>query len=129
VLQLQRNNFPATGIILPPFNWANIELTKDNDDRYIFARPQDSAVPRMWGLPVVSTNALNEGTGHVGNYQVGPSVYDRMMSAVEMSTENDTDFQSLMVTFRIYARLTLAIEYPKALIDLDDLTDGPSGGS
>jgi hypothetical protein len=46
-------NFPASGIVLHPTDWAKIQLTKDSQLRYIIGNPQDGNTPRLWNLPVV----------------------------------------------------------------------------
>ena len=130
ILQVQRANFPATGVILSPLNWAAIELEKTSEGAYKFANPQAATGPRLWGLPVVATNALPEGTGHVGNYQIAATFYDRMQASLQVSTEDGDNFKELMATIRAYLRAALAVEYPEALIDISSMdATAPGAGS
>ena len=39
LLQASLAEFPATGIVLHPSDWADIELTKTDDGSYLFANP------------------------------------------------------------------------------------------
>lgn len=130
ILQVQRSNFQPTGIIMSPLNWAAIELEQTDDGAYQFVNPQTQTSPRLWGLPVVATNALPEGEAHVGNYQMAATLFDRMETTIQVSTENADDFEKLMATFRAYARLALGVEYPDALVHLDSMNaTSPSAGS
>src|SRR3546814_10472929 len=61
MLQAALAEFPATGHVLNPFDWAEIELTKITDGGYLFANPQNDSQQRLWGLPVVETQAMTEG--------------------------------------------------------------------
>jgi HK97 family phage major capsid protein len=132
ILQTQRSELPATGIIMPHLNWTSIQLLKDSQGRYIFVQPQNDSTPRLWGLPVNATNVLPEGSAHVGNYQLGATFYDRQDVEVMISTEDEDNFQKLMATFRATMRGQVAVERPKALITLPSSTldaDAPSSGS
>jgi HK97 family phage major capsid protein len=132
ILQTQRSELPATGIIMPNLNWTAIQLLKDDQGRYIFVQPQSDTTPRLWGLPVNATNVLPEGSAHVGNYQLGATFYDRQDVEVRVSTEDSDNFQKLMVTFRTTMRGQVAVERKKALISLPSGTldaTAPSTGS
>src|SRR3546814_7545670 len=61
MLQAALAEFPATGHVLNPIDWAEIELTKITDGGYLFANPQNDSQPRLWGLPVVETQAMTAG--------------------------------------------------------------------
>src|SRR3546814_4994272 len=49
MLQAALAEFPATGHVLNPIDWAEIELTKITDGGYLFANPQNDSQPRLWG--------------------------------------------------------------------------------
>jgi len=130
ILQVQRSNFPATGILLSPLNWWGIVLEKDNDGSYRFANAQSQQTPRLWGLPIVSTNAMPEGSSLVGNFAVGATFYDRRQTSLEIATENADDFEKLMVTIRAYLRGTVTVEQPDSMVKNESMdATSPSGGS
>lgn len=130
ILQVQRNNFPPTAIMLSPLNWWGIQLEKDSDGEYQFVNPQGQTSPRLWGLPVVSTNAMPEGEALVGNMEVGVTYYDRMETALELSTENATDFQDLLVTIRAYVRGGVVVDQANAVVHNANMdATSPSAGS
>lgn len=116
LLQSELAEFPATGIVLHPSDWAAIELTKDENGAYIFANPQSLSQPALWGRPVVSTQAMAVSDFLVGAFRLGAQVFDRMQSTVTVATENEDDFIKNMVTILAEERLALAVYRPEAFV-------------
>ncbi len=116
MLQAVLAEFPATGHVLNPIDWAGIELTKDADGRYIIGQPQGVASPTMWGLPVVATQAIASGKFLTGAFKLGAQLFDRWQSRVEVATENEDDFVKNLVTILAEERLALAVYRPEAFI-------------
>lgn len=130
LLQVQRSNFPPTGILLSPLNWWGITLQKDDDGEYQFVNVQNQTAPRLWGLPIVSTNAMPEGEAAAGNFEVGITFYDRMETALEISTEDATNFADLMVSIRAYLRGAVVVDQPNAVVHNANMdATAPSSGS
>lgn len=116
LLQADLAEYPSTGIVLHPSDWAAIELTKDSMGGYIFANPQRLATPSLWGRDVVPTQAMTVNTALVGAFQLGAQVFDREDATVVVSTENQDDFIKNMVTIRAEERLALADYRPEAFV-------------
>lgn len=116
MLQAQLAEYPATGIVINPIDWAVIELTKDTQGRYIIGNPQTTASPTLWGLPVVATQAIDEDKFLVGAFQMGAQVFDRWQARVEIATENEDDFVKNMVTILAEERLALAVYRPESFV-------------
>lgn len=116
MLQAILAEFPATGHVLNPIDWTEIELTKDSTGQYILANPQGLAQPTMWGLPVVQTQAITVGKFLTGAFKLGAQVYDRWASRVEVATENEDDFVKNLVTILCEERLALAVYRPEAFV-------------
>jgi len=116
LLQAELAEFPSTGIVMHPSDWAFIELMKDSTGAYIFANPQSLAQPALWGRPVVSTQAMTVDTALVGAFRLGAQVFDRMQAAVTIATENEDDFVKNLVTILAEERLALAVYRPEAFI-------------
>lgn len=124
ILQVFLAEFPASGIVLNPIDWAGIQLTKDSQERYIIGNPQEGNTPRLWGLPVVETQAMDSTEFLVGAFNMGAQIFDRMEIEILLSTENSTDFEKNMVTIRAEERLALAVYRPEAFVtgDFDTAT-------
>ena len=116
LLQAELAQYPATGIVLHPSDWAAIELTKDNTGQYIFANPQSLAQPALWGRPVVPTQSMTVDTALVGAFRAGAQVFDREEINVVIATQNEDDFVRNMITIRAEERLALAVYRPEAFI-------------
>jgi HK97 family phage major capsid protein len=119
ILQVFLAQYPADGIVLNPIDWARVELTKTTDGQYVMSNPANQLTPRLWGLPVIPTLAMNSDEFLVGAFQLGAQIFDRMDAAVELSTEDDDNFRRNMVTIRAEERLALAIYRPEAFVTGD----------
>lgn len=116
MLQAALAEYPPTGIVMHPSDWARIELTKDGMGRYIIGNPQSMAQPTLWGLPVVPTQAITIDKALVGAFKLGAQVFDRWQARVEVATENEDDFIKNLVTVLAEERLALAVYRPEAFI-------------
>lgn len=119
MLQAALAEFPASGIVLNPIDWADIELTKTTEGAYIFANPQGAADPRLWGLPVVATQAMAATDFLVGAFSMGAQIFDRADASVEVSTEDSDNFRKNLVTILCEERLAMAVYRPEAFVKGD----------
>lgn len=115
MLQASLAEFPATGHVLNPIDWASIELLKDNDGRYIIGNPQGSLNPTLWNLPVVTTQSISYGKFLTGAFQLGAQIFDQWTSRIEVGFQND-DFTRNKVTILGEERLALAVYRPEAFV-------------
>lgn len=116
ILQAVLAEYPASGFVLNPIDWAAIELTKDGEGRYIIAQPVNGSVARLWGLPVVETQAMAQNNFLTGAFSMAAQIFDRMEIEVLLSTENEDDFVRNMVTIRAEERLAMAVYRPEAFV-------------
>lgn len=116
ITQVRLSQYRATGIVIHPDDWEEIELTKTDDGAYIFANPQNRAEPRLWGLPVVDSDAMTPGEFMVGAFAQAAQVFDREQANVEVSTEDRDNFIKNMVTIRAEERLALVVSRPEAFV-------------
>lgn len=116
MLQAFLAEYPATGHVMNPIDWARIELLKDSTGRYIIGNPQGSIGATLWNLPVVETQAIAVDKFLTGAFRLGAQVFDRWLARVEVATENEDDFVKNMVTILAEERLALAVYRPEAFI-------------
>ncbi len=119
MLQAALAEFPASGIVLNPIDWADIELTKTEDGAYLFANPQGGTEPRLWRLPVVETQAMTSGKFLTGAFKLGAQIFDREDATVEASTEDSDNFRKNLVTLLAEERIGLAVYRPEAFVKGD----------
>lgn len=116
MLQAELAEYPASGIVMHPTDWARIELLKDTTGRYIIGNPQGAVQPTLWNKPVVATQAITVDKFLVGAFKLGAQVFDRWQARVEVATENEDDFIKNMVTILAEERLALAVYRPESFI-------------
>ena len=116
LLQAALAEYPSNGIVLNPIDWARIELTKDGEGRYLFANPQGVAQPRLWGVPVVPTQAMTVDKFLAGAFGMAAQIFDREDVTVQLSDEDGDNFVRNMVTILCEGRLSLAVYREEALI-------------
>lgn len=124
ILQVALSEYPASGVVLHPTDWAQIELTKDGENRYIIGNPSGAVAPSLWRMPVVATQAISANTFLTGAFRLGAQVFDRWDARVETGYVND-DFTRNLVTILAEQRLALAVYRPAAFVTGEVV---PSGG-
>ena len=115
MLQAALAEYPATGHVMHPTDWARIELTKNAGGDYIIGVPQGTVGPTLWGLPVVATQAIAQDKFLTGAFQMGAQVFDRWDARIEAAYVDD-DFIRNLVTILAEERLALAVYRPEAFI-------------
>ncbi len=115
-LQVRQALYPASGIVLNPQDWAEIELLKDTQGSYLYSSVTTGAVPRLWGLPVVLSDSITAGDFLVGAFSLGAQIWDRMGMTVMASTEDGDNFSENMVTILFEKRLALEVSRPEAFV-------------
>lgn len=115
-LQSELAEYPATGVVMNPIDWARIELLKDTTGRYIIGNPQGTLSASLWNRPVVTTSAITVDKFLAGAFRLGAQVFDRWQARVEVATENEDDFVKNMVTVLAEERLALAVYRPEAFV-------------
>lgn len=115
-LQAELAEFPATGYVLHPRDWAEIIAVKDSAGGYLIGDPKAEGDSRIWGLPVVRTQAMAAGSFLTGAFRLGAQIFDRQDATVEVSTEDSDNFRKNLVTILAEERLALAVYRPEAFV-------------
>jgi HK97 family phage major capsid protein len=116
ILQVRIAEYAASGIVLNPTDWADIETLKDSNGRYLFGNPGQNLQPRMWGLPVVDTNTMPVGHFMVGAFNLAAQVFDREDANVQVSSVDGDNFVKNMTTIRAEERIALAVFRPQSFV-------------
>ena len=117
-------------VVLHPTDWQSIRLSKDSNGQYYAGGPFGFAAygnpaqtvgdtsnlsaggDTLWGLRVVVTPAISQGTALVGAFQLSAQVYRREGIRVEATNSNEDDFLKNLVAIRVEERLGLAVYRP-----------------
>lgn len=116
MLQAVLAEYPSTGHILNPIDWARIETLKDAAGGYIIGDPQGGTSPRLWRLPVVETPAMTVDKFLTGAFKLAAQIFDREDANVSLSTDDRDNFIRNLVTILVEERLGLAVYRPEALV-------------
>ncbi len=109
--------------VLNPTDWQTIRLARESASTatpgsYIMGPPSTSGAVTLWGLPVVEDEAMTQGTGIIGDWQQGCTLFDREQGSVRAGTINDQfikNMQTLLAELRaafvvwrpaVFARVT-----------------------
>jgi len=101
-------------IVLHPNDWSLIRRVKTSQGAYILGDPGQTAVNDIWGIQVVTTTTMPQGTGLLMSSEKIGVAYVREGLTISMSNSNNADFTSGMVAVRADERLALAVVRPSA---------------
>ena len=115
------NDYPIEALLMTPTEWANIETLKDSQGRYLVGNPNGEGMARLWGVPVITSNALAADNVLALSLSQAATFYNREGVVVEMSESDSDNFTKNLVTVRAERRCMLAVERPAA-VRYGDLT-------
>jgi HK97 family phage major capsid protein len=107
-----------TAYVLHPIDWEAIDLLQDNEARYYFGGPTVVGTPRLWGLPVVETEAATQGIGWVGEWR-RIVLWDREQATISVSDSHSDFFVRNMVAILGELRATMGVIRPAAFVEID----------
>lgn len=112
--------YDPTGVVVHPYDWERMELTKDTQGRYLVAGSVTSgAEKRLWQMPVVATPACPEGTALIGAFGLGAQVFDRMQSNIRTADQHADFFIRNAIVVLAEERLGLAVYRPAAMVKVN----------
>jgi HK97 family phage major capsid protein len=109
--------YEATGVVVHPYDWEDIELTKDDQGRYLFMMNVAVGMQQtLWRMRVVDTPAITEGTSLVGAFGLGAQLYDREQANIRIAEQHADFFVRNAVVVLAEERLALATKRPEAFV-------------
>jgi len=115
IADLESNGYAPSAIVLNPNDFAEIELSKDDESRYLVGMPRGPNPSSLWQTPVVRSPTMNAGNYLVGDLSQAALLHDRWAPRIEVATTNEDDFLRNIVAIRCEARMALAVHQPAAL--------------
>jgi HK97 family phage major capsid protein len=133
VTKLERYGYMAgAAFVMTPEDWETVELLADNEARFYYGGPQSTVNPaarRLWGAPVVVTDAATTGTAYLADWRQmrlqvrqdgvldgSENVYDPNAISTGVGA---TDFERNMLRFRFEGRFGLEILRPSSIVEID----------
>lgn len=108
--------YPATGIVLNPLDWEDIELSKGTDGHYIWVSVVSGGEPRLWRVPVVESTAMAEGEFLAGAFGLAGQLWDREQANVRISEHHADYFARNMLAILAEERIALTVYRPEAFV-------------
>lgn len=107
-------DYPADAVLLNTADWWTMRLTKDSQGRYLLGDPGSVVAPNLFGLPVVASNAMVSGNVWVGSLAQAATLHNREGVVLDLSDQDENNFQLGLVSVRAMRRLALTVEKPAA---------------
>jgi HK97 family phage major capsid protein len=112
--------YEPTGVVVHPFDWERMELTKDANNNYVMATSVAvGAQKQVWQMPVVASPAMVEGTALVGAFGLGAKVYDREQANIRVAEQHGDLFIRNAVVILAEERLGLTVSRPESFVVVD----------
>lgn len=112
--------YEPTGIVVHPFDWEKMELTKTTQGEYVVAvNVAIGAQKRLWQMPVVASPAMTQGTALVGAFGLGAKVYDREQSNIRVAEQHADLFLRNAVVVLAEERVGLTVSRPESFVKID----------
>lgn len=114
----------ADALVLNPVDYIKLRLKKDANQQYLAGGPYMGQYgnggvlinPPIWGLRVVDTPSIAEGSYVLGAFRQGATVLRKGGLRVDATNTNDKDFENNLVTLRAEERIGLMVPRPAAFV-------------
>jgi HK97 family phage major capsid protein len=113
------NDIRVTGRSIPsafifhPNDWSKVRLQRSEDGLYILGNPNET-VERLWGIPVVQTDAIAEKTTLAGAFADWTKLYEKRGIVIEITDSHDTYFVYGKYAIRATVRVAVVTSRPAA---------------
>jgi HK97 family phage major capsid protein len=106
------------GYLLHPTDWETIDLLQDNEARYYFGGPSAIGAPRLWGLPVVESEANAVGFGLCADFRLA-ALWDREQTQILVSDSHSDFFIRNLIAILAELRAIFGVIRPAAFVEMD----------
>lgn len=107
-----------TAWVLHPVDWEIIELQTDDTGRYYYAGPRQRGPQTLWGIPVVTSQSLEQGTGLLGDFRKAV-LWDREAASIQVSDSHEDFFIRNLVAILAEMRAAFGLIRPSAFCEVD----------
>jgi HK97 family phage major capsid protein len=107
-----------TAYVMHPNNWETLDLLQDNEGRYYYGGPSILGTPRLWGLPVVESEGMTEGTSVVADWRRAV-LMDREQTQILVSDSHSDFFVRNLIAILAELRAAFFCIRPAAFVEID----------
>lgn len=106
----------ATAYVFHPDDWEQFDvLTAGTSGAFYFGGPMQMGNPRLWGLPVIESEAIRKGTFYTGDLKQAV-LWDRERANVRVSDSPDNYFLRNLVAILCELRAAFGVLRPAAIV-------------
>ena len=107
-----------TAYVIHPTQWESIDLLQDNEARYYYGGPANTGQPRLWGLPIVESEAMPSGYALVGDFRKAV-LWDREQASIAVSDSHSDFFIRNLLAILAEMRAAFGVLKPSAFVEVD----------
>jgi HK97 family phage major capsid protein len=109
--------YEPSGLVVSPTMWEAIEVEQDKMGQFrVAVSVAVGGEKRVWRLNVVETTAMDDTLFLLGAFGMGAQLHDREAVSVRVSSENASNFEDGIVTFRADERVALEVVRPESFV-------------
>lgn len=108
----------STGFLMNPLDWESFDLTKDLEGRYYFGGPLAMGTRQLWGLPVIESEVIPQGTAYTGDLRQ-LVVWDRQAPTIHVTDSNRDFFERNIISILYEGRWAFGVLRPPAVVKVD----------
>lgn len=114
--KVQVNNFLyPNAVVMHPNDWAKIRLLRTSEGMYIYGGPNEEGPSRLWGLRIISTTGITQGTALVGAFDTSCAQVIRKDVHMSISTEHEDYWMRGILGIKLEMRMGLVVYRPAGL--------------
>lgn len=108
LIEFQPGFATVTGLVMNPLDWQTYVTYQVSTGAYLLGSPMDSPINTMWGMPIVRTNRMPQGTILLGDFRTYSEILRRQELQIDVGWIND-DFSRNIQRIRAEERMVLQI--------------------
>jgi HK97 family phage major capsid protein len=108
----------STGYLMNPYDWESLDLTKDAENRYYFGGPLSLGTKMLWGLPVIESEVIPQGTAYTGDLRQ-MMLWDRERPTTRVTDSHSDFFTHNLIAILTELRAAFGVLRPAAIVKID----------
>jgi len=117
-LVMTQGRATPTAYLMHPTDWEAFDLLKDAENRYYFGGPSVLGTPRLWGLPVVESEANTAGHALVADWRLAV-LWNRQAAQILVSDSHSDFFVRNLIAILAEMRAAFGVIRPAAFVEID----------
>jgi HK97 family phage major capsid protein len=113
-----RGRARSTGFLLNSYDWETIDLARHDNGWFYFGGPMALGQKMLWGLPVIESEVIPQGTGYTGDLKQ-LVIWDRQDPSLYITDSNRDHFERNIIDILYEGRWAFGVLRPPAVVKID----------